>query len=143
MLAALVALAACGGGGGGGGAPPPGKTYGYVDWTSDIQAADFTNIGLPSPFFRNTRYQLTTGTARVFWRSDWLGCCIDYFLDVTIRKAESGKDRVYEALISGDTLFWDTFLVPIGEASADSGPLEAIPAQHGGFFEQGRIVETR
>jgi hypothetical protein len=122
VLAALLSLTACGGGGGGGGGGTPnGRPYAYLDWTADIQAADFTQIGVPSPFYANTRYRLTVGPGRVFWSSDWLGsCCTAYYLDVQVQAGTPGYDRVYLLTISQDTLYYSEGLVPAGTASVSS-----------------------
>ncbi|HKI99800.1 MAG TPA: hypothetical protein VKB51_15095 [bacterium] len=117
LLAAVLLLAGCGGGGGS--TPRTGGAYVTISWTADVQAADFTQIGVPSPFAANTAYPLQIGSGRVFWASDWLGsCCTSYFLDVVVEGGTPGDDRVYTAVISQDTLYSTSALVPFAAASS-------------------------
>ena len=109
---------------GGSTAQPTGKTYGIMDWTPDIVAFDLTQIGVTAnPVFKFIWYELKTGDATIAWRSNWLGCCIDYFLPVTIDGGKPGKDRLYYGVFSGNTLTWTTALVDTSAATI--GPLDA------------------
>lgn len=128
-----VLLMGCGGGsdggGGGGGTSTTGGAYAYVSWTSDVVAADFTEAGVPSPFYSGTRYRLKLGPATLYWGSNWLGGTTYYYLPVTINGGTATQDRVYNVLISQDTLYVTDSLVPIGTASVPGG---AVPLDAGG-----------
>lgn len=153
-----ILAASCGGGGGGGsgggsgggGSAPPanGPAVGYVDWTADIVAADFTQIGLPSPFFANTRYELLLGNATLFWTTNFGGCCTNFFLPITILAGTPTQDRLYLALISQNTLFVNESLVPLGTALTEGltgqslmEMQESLEAAGGGVFELGKMEQ--
>ncbi|MCH8884273.1 MAG: hypothetical protein IIA41_12355 [SAR324 cluster bacterium] len=140
-IAVALALAGCDALTGDSGGSSKGKTYGTLDASSDILAADFTAIGFPSPFTTNTVYQLKKGTGTVLWESDWLGCCIIYSLTLTIEGGTSDSDRLYSALISGDTLFYSDTLVDKGTFSlaAPADGVELPSLQDGSNAQPGRF----
>ena len=107
-----------------------GRVYGIVTWTADVTAADFSQIGAPPPLIFGEKRELTPGSGTIFWTSSG----ITYFLFVVIEAGipgESGdstlliipddggdgQDRIYDALISGNTLFFDERIVPIGTSN--------------------------
>lgn len=124
-----------------------GNVYAYIDWSSDIDAADFTAAGVPSPFFSNTRYQLRPGPARLYWHST-LYPSTNWYLDVVIEDGtegesgkdatlpligkaedgEDGQDRVYEVYLSGNTLYVNEYLTEIGTASTGHSALDVLPS---------------
>ena len=77
-----VALLACEGDDG-----ADGRAVAKFDWSADINAADLSQIGVPSPFYSNTIYVLKPGPARVFWRSN----TTNYFLDVNVEPGVAGE----------------------------------------------------
>jgi hypothetical protein len=114
--------------------PASGGTYGYLAWTSDIVAADFTEIGVPSPFYSNTRYSLRVGSATVYWASNYTGSTTYWYLPVNVEAGTSNMDRRYTGLLSSNTLYFTDELLPIGTASVSGvttsglGPEIAMPA---------------
>ena len=148
LAVVLLSIAACGkdstrggGGGGGGGGPSVGNAYGSASWTADITGADFTEIGFPTPFGRDIKYRLTTGSRTVYWQSTWLGNPVNYYLPITINGGAAAQDRRYTFLISENTLYWSNVLVPIGAAAIL--PTEEQPtmdAPDGFMYEPGYSV---
>lgn len=104
------------GGGGGGGGTPAGKAYGKITWTSDIVAANFTEVGLPNPFNNYTTYLLITGNHNVYWTSNSTGTNKNYGLNVDVYGGTPGYDRVYTVKLSGNTLYFSDALVAYAQA---------------------------
>jgi len=101
-----------------------GKVYFTLDWGSDINAVDLSNVIKEdiSTISRNTRYELEPGVAGyVYWRSNttWYQLWVEiedaeegeeggtsYIpLILQAEEGEDGKDRIYELYVTGNTLY--------------------------------------
>lgn len=139
LLALALLLVGCAKGKDGEG----GSVYGYMSWSSDINAVDLTQVGVTdSTIYSNTRYKLKAGNATIYWRSN----STVYYLAVTVEdgtsgskgkesslplvgKGEDGKDgqdRVYKVYFSGSVLtILDDYLTDIGKASIEG--IHSVP----------------
>lgn len=89
-------------------APATGNPYATVDWTSDIEGFDLSEIGITdSVIYKNTYYPLWTGSGTIYWQSSG----IVYYLGVNVSAGTSGYDRLYETLFSGNTMYFTDTLV--------------------------------
>ena len=118
-----------------------GDAYAYLSGTSDIEAVDLTEVGLnESIYYSGTKYgPLSTGQGTIYWISS--GSL--YGLAVVIEDGESGdsgsvgipvlnppedgddgRDRIYEVLFSGNTMYVDEYFEFRDHAPA---PRDSIP----------------
>lgn len=139
LLAISALLGACAGDDG-----QDGGVYAIPTWSSDIVAADFSEAGAEAPYTYGEKRALRPGVATIYWQS---GTTV-YYLVVEIepgvggssgsatmlvipKDGDDGQDRIYDVYISGDTLFYQERIVPIGASSVNPDAVLEAPASFG------------